>query len=138
MSTLSERITLLIESKGLKMASFERELGLKRNSISQILRRNTEIKADIVAKILETFSDVSAEWLLLGKGNMSQLDESGEVTVDHSFSKLHLVKKEHIISYLEKHEEEFYQLESFVRYKNNMIKDGVVDELIKRLKRAEQ
>ena len=138
MNTLSDRITLLIESKDLSMASFERELGLKRNSISQILRRNTEIKADIVAKILETFSDVSAEWLLLGRGSMSQLDESGEMTAAYSFSKLHLVKKAHIISYLEKHEEEFYKLDDFLRYKNNMIKDGGVDELIKRLKRAEQ
>lgn len=137
MSTLSDRIILLIESKGLKMASFERKLGLRRNSISQVLRRNTEIKADIVAKILETFPDVSAEWLLLGKGPMSQIDESGEITTDHSFSKLHLVKKEHIISYLEKYEEEFYQLDCFLRYKNNIIKDGVVDELIKRLKRVE-
>ncbi len=138
MSTLSERITLLIESKGLKMASFERELGLKRNTISQILRRNTEIKADIVAKILETYPDVSAEWLLLGKGTIGQLNANGEMSTDHSFAKLHLVKKEHIISYLEMYEEEFYQLDCFLRYKNNMIKDGVVDELIKRLKRAEQ
>ncbi len=133
MNTLAERIAFLIELKELNVSSFERKAGLGRNVISQVLRRGSEVKSDILVAILKAFPEVDPAWLLLGEGTIG---ENNATVADTSFATLDKIEKENIVSYLTNNEAEFDKLENFQKYKTLLIKDGVIQELIKQMKKA--
>lgn len=70
MESISLRIKELIDEKKLNVSSFEKKIGVGNNSIGTIIIRNSNVSGTILSKILNTFDDVSAEWLLTGKGKM--------------------------------------------------------------------
>jgi transcriptional regulator with XRE-family HTH domain len=74
-----ERIKQLIAEKKMTLASFARVTDIKPTTISHIINgRETEGKGkvnqmpstDVITKILSTFPDLNAEWLIMGKGAM--------------------------------------------------------------------
>ena len=70
MDNISLRIKELIDEKKLNISSFEKKIGAGNNSIGTIITRNSNVSGTLLSKILNTFTDVSAQWLLTGKGNM--------------------------------------------------------------------
>lgn len=64
------RIKELINRKNLNISSFERSIGVGNNTIGTILNRNSNVSGEILSKILNHFTDVSADWLITGKGEM--------------------------------------------------------------------
>lgn len=65
-----ERVKEIIDYKGLSISAFERNTGLSNNSIQVAIKRNTNLKDETLNSILNTYSEISAEWLLTGKGDM--------------------------------------------------------------------
>jgi hypothetical protein len=70
MSSISLRIKDLIDLKKLNISSFEKKIDAGNNSIGTIIKRNSNVSGEILSKILNTFLDVNAEWLITGKGEM--------------------------------------------------------------------
>jgi hypothetical protein len=70
MSDISLRIKELIVYKKLNNSSFEKKIGVGNNSIGTIITKKTNVSGAILSKILNNFEDISAEWLVIGKGNM--------------------------------------------------------------------
>ncbi len=68
--TMKDRILLLIDHYKLSSAQFAESIGVQRSSISHILSGRNNPSYDFLIKTLEYFSEISAEWLLLGKGPM--------------------------------------------------------------------
>lgn len=73
------RIAILIDHYRTNISSFEKECGLSNNSIGSAIRRNTSIKDETLNKVLSTFKEVSAEWLLTGEGEMMKGKEKKNV-----------------------------------------------------------
>jgi hypothetical protein len=69
MSTL-RRIKEYIVYKGISNKRFEESVGFSNGAFASQLKNNRTIGVDKLENILLEYTDVSAEWLLTGKGNM--------------------------------------------------------------------
>lgn len=64
--TVKERINQFIDYKGIKINSFETSIG-----VSKSYWNNTQkISAEVVGEILRVYSELSAEWVMTGQGEM--------------------------------------------------------------------
>lgn len=65
------RILKLIETKTYgNEADFALKIGIKQQTLNNYTNGKRPVKLDTVLAILYTYSDISAEWLLRGKGEM--------------------------------------------------------------------
>jgi len=68
--TVNECIIKLIEDLGLNQAEFSKKCNINPRVISDIKKPNHGIKADTLRKILITYKNLNARWLLTGEGEM--------------------------------------------------------------------
>ncbi len=68
-----ERIQEIMDKEGLNVASFARRVGVVDQTIRGIVvQRRNKPGFDLMVKILQTFTWVNPEWLILGVGEMSR------------------------------------------------------------------
>ena len=67
---MKERLTQFLQSEQLSPARFADILGVQRSGISHILSGRNKPGFDLIEKIVTKFPDISAEWLITGKGNV--------------------------------------------------------------------
>lgn len=80
-----ERILKLIETKTYgNEADFALKIGKKQQTLNNYTNGKRPVKLDTVLAILHTYSDVSAEWLLRGKGEMILSDNLPPLLGDES------------------------------------------------------
>ena len=73
MMDIIERIKKIIEKEGLTVATFAKKLGVVDQTIRGIVvQRRNKPGFDLIVRILQTFNWVSAEWLILGEGDMEK------------------------------------------------------------------
>jgi len=71
-----DRIRLILKIKNLSSAKFAEEIGVQRSGISHILSGRNKPSLEFVHKLLNRFSDINSEWLILGKGEMIKSEVS--------------------------------------------------------------
>lgn len=64
------RIKELIEYSGLSTRAFALKCGIKDNTFSNQLNGVRDVSLNTITSILLTFENISAEWLMRGKGEM--------------------------------------------------------------------
>lgn len=81
-----ERIKAILESKSKSIREFSAMINVNYNTLNQQIKGERSVSLDVFQAILNSFEDISAEWLLRGKGEMylqggdSKSDEpTGEV-----------------------------------------------------------
>ncbi|MDR3367369.1 MAG: helix-turn-helix domain-containing protein [Prevotellaceae bacterium] len=67
---MKDRIKQFLASKGLSPTQFADLLKVQRSGVSHILAGRNMPSYDFITKMLLTFPNINAEWLLLGKGAM--------------------------------------------------------------------
>jgi transcriptional regulator with XRE-family HTH domain len=80
METITERLLKIMEDEGLSSSQMADRIGVQRSAISHILSGRNKPSLDFVLKVLESFPNVSSEWLLRGQTearNSSVSDEHG-------------------------------------------------------------
>lgn len=66
---INERISYILELKGLNKNSFSQKTGIKPQTLHHIIsERKTKPSFSVIEKILLTFKDINAEWLITGHG----------------------------------------------------------------------
>jgi transcriptional regulator with XRE-family HTH domain len=70
-----ERIQLILKTRGLSPSQFADEIKVQRSGVSHVLSGRNKPSLDFIMKILETYTEISPEWLLHGKGNMVKLQD---------------------------------------------------------------
>lgn len=65
-----ERIKAYIDYKGIKIAPFEKSIGMSNASFGKSLKNNGSIGTDKLENILSIYSDINPAWLLTGEGDM--------------------------------------------------------------------
>ena len=73
-----DRIKELIAYTGLSDRAFAIKCGLKQNTFSRQLNGLNEVSTQTALSILSTYPEISAEWLLRGKGEMLLASEPAE------------------------------------------------------------
>jgi len=69
-NTINGRIREIILSAGITDSAFAKRIGATQSVIASMFQRGTEPSAKVLTSILLTYEDISAEWLLRGKGQM--------------------------------------------------------------------
>jgi hypothetical protein len=65
-----ERFKEYLDAKGIANARAEKDCGFSNGLIGNAFKTKTAMGSDKLEKILRTYSDLSAEWLLRGVGSM--------------------------------------------------------------------
>lgn len=76
---LIDRIKEVIDWSNLSQRQFGTKIGFSFSTINNyLLRKRVTIDTDLLIKILSTFDDINAEWLLMGTGEMFKDPELNE------------------------------------------------------------
>ena len=76
------RIKEVIALSGLSDRAFAIKCGIKQNTLSRQLGGVGEVSASTINAILDNYEEISAEWLLRGKGSMLLQKEETEPGMD--------------------------------------------------------
>jgi repressor LexA len=71
-----ERLKQYIDNKGISVAAFEKSIGMSNASFGKCLKKGGAIGTDKLENILRIYPDISASWLITGKGNMLKEEET--------------------------------------------------------------
>jgi transcriptional regulator with XRE-family HTH domain len=74
---MKDRIKQFLDAKGISPTHFADMLKVQRSGVSHILAGRNKPSYDFITKMLLTFPNISAEWLLLGKGTMYKSPAGG-------------------------------------------------------------
>ena len=77
-STIKERILQFIEYKNISKADFCEKTGISYGNFKG-KSSESEIGGDKIAKILSTYGEISADWLILGEGSMIKNEKSHQI-----------------------------------------------------------
>jgi transcriptional regulator with XRE-family HTH domain len=69
---MKERIKELLESYQVTPSTFAESLGVQRSNVSHVLSGRNKPGFDFIQKILTTYTEINAEWLLTGRGEMKK------------------------------------------------------------------
>jgi transcriptional regulator with XRE-family HTH domain len=75
------RIQLILKTKNISPSQFADQIQVQRSGVSHILSGRNNPSLDFILKILRTFPEIDADWLLFGKGQMNNLATKPEVTM---------------------------------------------------------
>lgn len=67
MEAITERVKKIMEDNELSSSQMADRIGVQRSAISHILSGRNKPSLDFILKVLDSFSDVSSEWLLRGE-----------------------------------------------------------------------
>lgn len=70
-----DRIKQIMEMCDSTPAQFATELGINRSNLTHVFSGRNQPSLDLTRKILETFPEIKAEWLIMGTGPMTRSDE---------------------------------------------------------------
>jgi len=74
-----ERLFEYFDYKGIKPTAFERKSGISNGYLALTLKRKGDMGSAIVSKIIDNCTDLSQEWLMLGKGEMLKTVEGPDI-----------------------------------------------------------
>ena len=82
------RIKKWIEKEGLKSSQFADKIGVNRATISHILSGRNKPSVDFLEKLILSYPDLDANWLITGIGYMYKTKEQKDVKISKSISKV--------------------------------------------------
>ncbi len=88
MTNIKERVSYILEYKGIAKEDFYKEIGMSSSSFRGSAK-NTPLNSIAVANILSILPDINPMWLLSGKGEMLQKDNSYKTTTNE----IHIVEE---------------------------------------------
>lgn len=81
-----ERVKQLIDCKSKSVREFSSMINVKQVTLNQQITGSRSLSLDVVTAILNSFEDVSAEWLMRGKGEMLLSDDAEISTLSDNIS----------------------------------------------------
>nr|DAM47476.1 MAG TPA: SOS-response transcriptional repressor [Bacteriophage sp.] len=97
---VKHRLQVILEKNGCNPTQFAKAYKLNQKTVNNQINSTTQLSASIILLMLDMFPEVSAEWLLRGKGEMFLKEESRESAVPSQQSESEDVQfmRERIIS----------------------------------------
>lgn len=93
-----QRLQEYITDIGISFNKLSLDLGISNSYFSKMVRNNGSIGSDILENILRIFPNLSADWLLTGRGNKNRNDLSNHIAIcDASKKDLALSPEESIL-----------------------------------------
>lgn len=70
MPSISHRISTAIQHKGMSIRAFEAHAGITQGVLSNAIKKDSDISSTNLSKIIDTYDEFNAHWLLTGEGSM--------------------------------------------------------------------
>lgn len=80
-SDITKRVKSLMIALGYTERAFSERLNIPQTTLNSSLKSTKGVSMNVISLILDTFQDVSAEWLMRGKGEMFIAENSGSSIV---------------------------------------------------------
>ncbi len=80
-TTVYQRLMLVLENKQISVNALSKQINMSQTTLNTQLKGERALSATVVEKVLEVFPDVSADWVMRGKGNMYSACDSETVNV---------------------------------------------------------
>ena len=101
---INERIRLILKANNLTASQFADNIGVKRSNLSHVLSGRNKPGLEFLAKIIESFPNVNASWLLTGTQRNGDFQEtveekSGEIVAARVGSKAHTEIEKIVVFY---------------------------------------
>lgn len=87
MTKILDNISILADKEGITIGALEKQIGASKGVLSRAMTNGTDIQAKWIQAIVENYPNVSADWLLTGKGDMIKQKRRGEVAHQTNNSK---------------------------------------------------
>ena len=78
--TIYQRIMLILEDKQVSVNALSKLVGMSQTTLNTQLKGERALSANVVAKVLSVFSDVSAEWVIRGVGTMYSNQDADDLS----------------------------------------------------------
>ena len=67
---MNDRIRQFMNYKGLSSSGLADSIGVQRSNLTHVLNGRNKPSFPFISKLLETYPEINAKWLLLGQGDM--------------------------------------------------------------------
>lgn len=84
MGSILERVAEFARNEGITIGALERTIGASKGVLSRALAQGTDIQSKWITQFVEKYPQISAEWLLTGKGDMLKSNQQGISNIDNS------------------------------------------------------
>lgn len=74
--TIYQRIMSILKDKQLSVNALSKMVNMSQTTLNTQLKGERTLSANVVAKVLDTFPEVSSEWVMRGVGSMYRKEES--------------------------------------------------------------
>lgn len=91
---IGERVKKLIEYKKCSVNSFAKVIGIRQNTLHQQLTGDRRVSMEVIYSIIISYSDIDANWLITGKGNMLKEDKASSDNGGDVKEEVEALKKE--------------------------------------------
>lgn len=68
-SIVAQRIKSVFESKQISISAFSKMIGMQQVTCNRQIRGDQAVSLGLIEGLLKEFDEISADWLLRGKGN---------------------------------------------------------------------
>ena len=65
---MEQRLQLFLQMEQLSQSQFADKMGIQRSGVTHLLSGRNKPSFDFIARLLQTYPTLNAEWLILGKG----------------------------------------------------------------------
>lgn len=111
--TILERLKSVIADKSNSASDFSKKIGIAQTTLSNQMKSPRGISVEVIMLTLEHFPDISAEWLLRGKGDMLVTDNLPKFHGEESENEMDLhVTIARMASEIEEYKLQFMRLEA--------------------------
>lgn len=102
MNTVGERILYLIDYYKTNRGVLSRKIGVNPSVLHNICNGNNYPSYEVIKKLLEEFTEISADWLITGNGEMLKTKNENSVIFSDDSSKIYYEEQSKKIAMLEK------------------------------------
>ena len=106
-SLVAQRIKTVLESKQISIAAFSKMIGMQQVTCNRQIRGDQAVSLGLIEGFLKEFGEISAEWLLRGKGSQVIVEPSFFVAEEPKHDIIHEVMSKQDSHQDDSHQEDF-------------------------------
>lgn len=72
---MNSRIKRFMDYKNMSSSELADSIGVQRSNVTHVLHGRNKPSFQFISKLLETYPEINAKWLIMGKGNMLEHEE---------------------------------------------------------------
>lgn len=76
---MNSRIKQFMDHKGISSSELADTIGVQRSNVTHVLHGRNKPSFQFISKLLETYPEINAKWLIMGSGNMLENQSSDQV-----------------------------------------------------------